>query len=70
MIVLGYSVPVREVRFGCIRACAVMIPATTLLTDADLANRMSRDGVRAGAISTADASRYAAHESLIARRHR
>ncbi|MDX6264981.1 MAG: acetyl-CoA synthetase, partial [Kribbellaceae bacterium] len=42
LIVLGNIVPLWEVMLGCIRAGAVMIPATTLLTDADLADRITR----------------------------
>ncbi|MEV8371486.1 AMP-binding protein [Kribbella sp. NPDC056861] len=58
LIVLGNTVPLWEVMLGCIRAGAVMIPATTLLTDADLADRITRGAVRAVVTSSADASRY------------
>ena len=58
LIVLGNIVPLWEVMLGCIRAGAVMIPATTLLTDADLADRISRGGVRAVVTTSADAPRY------------
>src|SRR3954447_15851771 len=58
LIVLGNTVPLWEVMLGCIRAGAVMIPATTLLTDADLADRITRGGVRAVVTSSADAPRY------------
>jgi acetyl-CoA synthetase len=59
LIVLGNTVPLWEVMLGCIRAGAVMIPATTLLTDADLADRIIRGGVRAVVTSSAEAGRYA-----------
>lgn len=58
LIVLGNTVPLWEVMLACIRAGAVMIPATTLLTDADLADRIVRGGVRAVVTSSGDASRY------------
>ncbi len=59
LIVLGNEVPLWETMLGCIRAGAVMIPATTLLTDADLADRIERGGVRAVVTSSADTGRYA-----------
>ena len=59
LIVLGNTVPLWEVMLGCIRAGAVMIPATTLLTDADLADRITRGGVRAVVTSSSEAGRYA-----------
>jgi len=59
LIVLGNAVPLWETMLGCIRAGAVMIPATTLLTDADLADRIERGGVRVVVTSSADTGRYA-----------
>ncbi|GAA2805022.1 AMP-binding protein [Kribbella solani] len=59
LIVLGNQVELWETMLACIRAGAVMIPATTLLTDADLADRISRGNVRAVVTSGADAGRYA-----------
>ncbi|GAA0956236.1 AMP-binding protein [Kribbella koreensis] len=58
LIVLGNIVPLWEVMLGCIRAGAVMIPATTLLTDADLADRIARGAVRAVVTTAQDAPRY------------
>jgi acetyl-CoA synthetase len=58
LIVLGNTVPLWEVMLGCIRAGAVMIPATTLLTDDDLADRISRGGVRVVVTAGAEARRY------------
>ncbi|TCC61284.1 AMP-dependent synthetase [Kribbella pittospori] len=58
LIVLGNTVPLWEIMLGCIRAGAVMIPATTLLTDADLADRIARGNVRAVVTSSAEAGRY------------
>ncbi|MDX2970098.1 AMP-binding protein [Kribbella solani] len=59
LIVLGNQVELWETMLACIRAGAVMIPATTLLTDADLADRISRGNVRAVVTSGAGAGRYA-----------
>jgi acetyl-CoA synthetase len=59
LIVLGNTIPLWEIMLGCIRAGAVMIPATTLLTDADLADRIQRGGVRVVVTSSADTGRYA-----------
>jgi len=59
LIVLGNTVPLWEVMLGCVRAGAVMIPATTLLTDADLADRIARGTVRAVVTTSTDAARYA-----------
>jgi acetyl-CoA synthetase len=59
LIVLGNQVELWETMLGCIRAGAVMIPATTLLTEADLADRITRGGVRVVVTSGADAGRYA-----------
>ncbi|WP_433169530.1 AMP-binding protein [Kribbella sp. CA-247076] len=59
LVVLGNTVPLWEIMLGCIRAGAVMIPATTLLTDADLADRIERGGVRAVVTGSAETGRYA-----------
>lgn len=59
LIVLGNVVPLWEIMLACIRAGAVMIPATTLLTDADLADRIARGNVRAVVTASAETSRYA-----------
>ncbi|HEY4569309.1 MAG TPA: AMP-binding protein, partial [Kribbella sp.] len=59
LIVLGNQVELWETMLGCIRAGAVMIPATTLLTDADLADRITRGNVRAVVTTSSNAGRYA-----------
>ncbi|TDD19449.1 AMP-dependent synthetase, partial [Kribbella turkmenica] len=59
LIVLGNTVPLWELMLGCIRAGAVMIPATTLLTDADLADRIERGGVRVVVTGSDSTGRYA-----------
>ncbi|HEU4948942.1 MAG TPA: AMP-binding protein [Kribbella sp.] len=58
LIVLGNAVPLWETMLACIRLGAVMIPATTLLTDADLADRITRGGVRAVVTTGGEAARY------------
>jgi acetyl-CoA synthetase len=58
LIVLGDTVPLWEVMLGCIRVGAVIVPATTLLTDADLADRIERAGVRVVVTDGSDAGRY------------
>ncbi|WP_328994395.1 AMP-binding protein [Kribbella sp. NBC_01245] len=59
LIVLGNVVPLWEIMLACIRLGAVMIPATTLLTDADLADRITRGEVRCVVTASADIDRYA-----------
>lgn len=58
LIVLGNTVPLWETMLACIRLGAVLIPATTLLSDADLADRIERGDVRLVVTSGADAGRY------------
>lgn len=59
LIVLGNQIELWETMLGCIRAGAVMIPATTLLTDADLADRIARGNVRTVVTNSTEAERYA-----------
>jgi acetyl-CoA synthetase len=58
LIVLGNQVELWEIMLACIRLGAVMIPATTLLTDADLADRIERGEVKFVVAAAADAGRY------------
>ena len=46
LLMLGNEVALWELMLACIKTGAVMIPATTLLTPADLADRIERGGVR------------------------
>jgi acetyl-CoA synthetase len=59
LIVLGNQVELWETVLACIRLGAVMIPATTLLTEADLADRIERGRVKFVVAAGADAGRYA-----------
>ncbi|MGH9186562.1 MAG: AMP-binding protein [Acidimicrobiales bacterium] len=47
LIMLGNVVPLWEVMLACIKLGAVMIPATTLLTGDDLADRLDRGAAKA-----------------------
>ena len=58
LIVLGNTVPLWETMLACIRLGAVIIPATTLLTEADLADRIKRGHARFVVTAGADADRY------------
>ena len=58
LIVLGNQVELWETMLACIRLGAVMIPATTLLTEADLADRIERGEVKFVVALAADADRY------------
>jgi acetyl-CoA synthetase len=60
LIVLGNQVELWEIMLACIRVGAVMIPATTLLTESDLADRIERGKVKVVIARGADADRYAA----------
>lgn len=59
LIVLGNCVPLWETMLACVRLGAVMIPATTLLSDADLADRIERGAVRCVVTAAADTPKYA-----------
>ncbi len=58
LIVLGNQIELWETMLACIRLGAVMIPATTLLTEADLADRIDRGEVKFVVALAADADRY------------
>jgi acetyl-CoA synthetase len=58
LIVLGNQVELWETVLACIRLGAVMIPATTQLTEADLADRIERGHVNFVVAAGADAGRY------------
>jgi acetyl-CoA synthetase len=46
LLVLGNEIPLWEIMLACIRVGAVMIPATTLLSTADLQDRIVRGAVK------------------------
>ncbi len=54
LLVLGNVVPLWELMLACIRMGAVMIPATTLLSREDLADRVQRGRVRVVVAATVD----------------
>ena len=58
LLVLGNVAPLWELALACIRLGAVMIPATTLLSRDDLADRVERGGVRVAVAAVADARRF------------
>jgi acetyl-CoA synthetase len=59
LVVLGNTVPLWETMLACIRLGAVVIPATTLLTRTDLADRIERGAVSFVVTDGADAATYA-----------
>ena len=58
LLMLGNQVELWETLLGCIKLGVVMIPATTLLTDADLFDRISRGHVRHVIAASADAAKF------------
>jgi acetyl-CoA synthetase len=58
LLVLGNVVPLWEVMLGAIRMGAIIIPATTQLSAADLADRIDRGDARLLIAAAADADRY------------
>ncbi len=58
LLVLGNVEPLWELMLACTRLGAVMIPATTLLSTADLADRVERGGVAVAVASVTDADRF------------
>ena len=60
LVVLGNQVELWETMLACIRLGAVIIPATTLLTEADLTDRVERGHVKFVVALGSDAGRYTA----------
>jgi acetyl-CoA synthetase len=66
LLLLGNIAPLWVAMLGCIRLGAVMIPATTLLSAADLADRLDRGRVRAVVAGAADTVKFdTGGESLV-----
>jgi acetyl-CoA synthetase len=66
LLLLGNVAPLWIAMLGCIRLGAVMIPATTLLSAADLADRLDRGRVRAVMAGAADTGKFGPEtESLV-----
>jgi len=60
LLVLGNCVPLWEVMLACIRLGAVMIPATTLLSPADVEDRVVRGRARVVVAHSGDVEKFAA----------
>ncbi len=58
LLVLGNVAPLWELMLACTRMGAVMIPATTLLSQDDLTDRVERGSVRVAVAAEADAARF------------
>ena len=58
LLMMGNQVELWETLLGCIKLGVVVIPATTLLTPADLDDRITRGGVRHVVTSSVDASKF------------
>jgi acetyl-CoA synthetase len=57
LLMLGNVAPLWEVMLAAMKLGAVLVPATTLLTAADIAERVARAGVRCAVVAAADAAR-------------
>lgn len=58
LLMLGNVVPLWEVMLAAMKLGAVVVPATTLLTPADLADRFARGRVRHVVCASADAAKF------------
>jgi acetyl-CoA synthetase len=58
LLLLGNCAPLWIAMLACIRMGAVMIPATTMLSEADLADRLARGRVRAVVAGAADTEKF------------
>jgi acetyl-CoA synthetase len=67
LLLLGNVAPLWVAMLGCIRLGAVMIPAATLLTPADLADRLDRGEVRAVVTAAADTAKFGADTETLVR---
>ncbi len=67
LLMLGNVVPLWEVMLAAMKLGAVVVPATTLLTDADITERVSRAGVRFIVTAAADAAKLAAVDPAVRR---
>ncbi|HYB23888.1 MAG TPA: AMP-binding protein [Solirubrobacteraceae bacterium] len=67
LIMLDNVVPLWETVLAAMKLGAVVIPATTLLADDDVADRLERGGVRHLVIDAAQCPKFAAHDSSLTR---
>ena len=58
LLMMGNQVELWETLLGCIKLGIVVIPATTLLTSADLNDRIARGGVRHVVAASIDANKF------------
>jgi acetyl-CoA synthetase len=65
LLLLGNVAPLWVAMLACIRLGAVMIPATTLLSPADIGDRLERGRVSAVIAGAADAEKFADHADLV-----
>jgi acetyl-CoA synthetase len=61
LLVLGNEMPLWEIMLACIRLGVVMIPATTLLSTADLQDRIVRGGVKFVAAHSGQVEMFGTH---------
>jgi acetyl-CoA synthetase len=67
LLMLGNELPLWELMLACIKLGAVMIPASTLLTTADLRDRLARGKVRHVAAGALHTDRFAPLEGAFTR---
>jgi acetyl-CoA synthetase len=67
LLMLGNVVPLWEVTLAAMKLGAVVIPATTLLTPSDLADRVARGRVRHLVASGSDAAKFAGLDPAVTR---
>ncbi len=67
LLLLGNVAPLWVAMLGCLRMGAVMIPATTLLTSRDLADRIARGRVRVVVAAAADTAKFGPDAAALVR---
>jgi acetyl-CoA synthetase len=67
LLLLGNVAPLWVAMLGCIRLGAVIIPATTLLSSADLADRLHRGQVRGVVAGASDVGKFPAETAALVR---
>ena len=67
LLMLGNVAPLWETMLAAMKLGAVLVPATTLLTPADLAERVARAGVRFVVLAAADAPKLADVDASVRR---
>jgi acetyl-CoA synthetase len=67
LVMLGNVVPLWETMLATIKLGAIMVPATSLLTAADVRDRIHRGNVRHVIVENAEVSKFASFDSLVGR---